>query len=212
MNFIRPKKADGQFIHNFDPLQVWRGFQEGNAWQYTFYAPHDIPALVDKVGVDTFNARLDSIFTQSQKKIFSGGTNIDAFAGLRTLYNQGNQPCLHISWLFNEAGRPDLTQKWVRAILNEFYGTDGIHGYGYGQDEDQGQLGAWYVISSMGLFDVKGLAGTNPSFGLGAPLFDKITIRLNPKYYSGEEFTIDLGLWHRTARDRGGFVYVPAEG
>ena len=190
LNFIRPKKANGQFISNFDPLQVWRGFQEGNAWQYTFYAPHDIPALVDKIGADTFNARLDSIFTVSQEKIFSGGTNIDAFAGLRTLYNQGNQPCLHISWLFNEAGRPDLTQKWVRAILNEFYGTDGIHGYGYGQDEDQGQLGAWYVISSMGLFDVKGLADTNPSFSLGAPLFDKITIRLNPEYYTGKEFTI----------------------
>ena len=82
------------------------------------------------------------------------------------------------------------SQKWVRAILNEFYGTDGIHGYGYGQDEDQGQLGAWYVISSMGLFDVKGLADTNPSFSLGAPLFDKITIRLNPEYYTGKEFTI----------------------
>lgn len=189
-NFIRPKKADGKFIDNFNPLQVWRGFQEGNAWQYTFYVPHDVEGLVSKVGADEFNARLDSIFTVSQKKIFSGGTEVGAFAGLQTLYNQGNQPCLHISWLFNEAGRSDLTQKWVRAILNEFYGTDGIHGYGYGQDEDQGQLGAWYVISSMGLFDVKGLTDSNPSFGLGAPLFDKITIRLNEKYYPGKEFVI----------------------
>lgn len=190
MNFIRPKKANGQFIDNFDPLQVWRGFQEGNAWQYTFYVPHDVPSLVEHVGAETFTARLDSIFTVSQKNLFSGGTNIDAFAGLQTLYNQGNQPCLHISWLFNEAGQPRLTQKWVRAILNEFYGTDGIHGYGYGQDEDQGQLGAWYVLSSMGLFDVKGLADANPSFSLGAPLFDKITIHLNPEYYKGETFTI----------------------
>ena len=171
-------------------MEVWRGFQEGNAWQYTFYVPHDVKGLVAKVGADVFNARLDSIFTLSQKKIFSGGTEVGAFAGLQTLYNQGNQPCLHISWLFNEAGRPELTQKWVRAILNEFYGTDGIHGYGYGQDEDQGQLGAWYVISSMGLFDVKGLTDTNPSFSLGAPLFDKITIHLNRKYYPGRTFTI----------------------
>ena len=191
-NFIRPKKADGQFVDNFDPMQVWRGFQEGNAWQYTFYVPHDVKGLVDKVGADVFNARLDSIFTQSQKKIFSGGTEVGAFAGLQTLYNQGNQPCLHISWLFNEAGKPSLTQKWVRAILNEFYGTDGIHGYGYGQDEDQGQLGAWYVISSMGLFDVKGLTDIQPSFGLGAPLFDKITIQLNPDYYEGKEFVIQV--------------------
>ena len=191
-NFIRPKKRDGKFIDNFNPMQVWRGFQEGNAWQYTFYVPHDVKGLVGKVGADVFNARLDSIFTVSQKMIFSGGKEVGAFAGLQTLYNQGNQPCLHISWLFNEAGRPSLTQKWVRAILNEFYGTDGIHGYGYGQDEDQGQLGAWYVISSMGLFDVKGLTDSQSSFGLGAPLFDKITIRLNPKYYSGKEFVIEV--------------------
>ena len=149
-NFVRPKKKDGTFIEDFNPMQVWRGFQEGNAWQYTFYVPHDAKGLVAKVGADVFNHRLDSIFTVSRKLIFSGGTEVGAFAGLQTLYNQGNQPCLHISWMFNEAGRPSLTQKCVRAILNEFYGTDGIHGYGYGQDEDQGQLGAWYVISSLG--------------------------------------------------------------
>lgn len=189
-HFMRPRKADGQFIENFDPMQVWRGFQERNAWQYTFYVPHEIETLADMVGKETFNARLDSIFTVSQKMIFSGGTEVGAFAGLQTLYNQGNQPCLHISWLFNESGKPELTQKWVRAILNEFYGTEGIHGYGYGQDEDQGQLGAWYVLSSMGLFDVKGLASTEPTFSLGAPLFDKVTIKLNPKYYPGKEFII----------------------
>lgn len=190
-NFIRPKKADGKFIEDFNPMQVWRGFQEGNAWQYTFYVPHDVKGLVAKVGADVFNQRLDSIFTVSRQLIFSGGTEVGAFAGLQTLYNQGNQPCLHISWLFNEAGRPSLTQKWVRAILNEFYGTDGIHGYGYGQDEDQGQLGAWYVISSLGLFDVKGLTDQHPSFALGSPLFDKITIRLDDRYYKGKEFVIE---------------------
>lgn len=190
-NFVRPKKKDGRFIEDFNPMQVWRGFQEGNAWQYTFYVPHDAKGLVAKVGADVFNHRLDSIFTVSRKLIFSGGTEVGAFAGLQTLYNQGNQPCLHIPWMFNESGRPSLTQKWVRAILNEFYGTDGIHGYGYGQDEDQGQLGAWYVISSLGLFDMKGLTDQAPSFALGSPLFDKITIRLNDRYYKGKEFVIE---------------------
>lgn len=190
-NFIRPKKQNGDFIENFNPIEVWRGFQEGNAWQYTFYVPHDASNLINKVGTDVFVERLDSIFSISQDLIFSGGTNIDAFAGLQTLYNHGNQPCLHISWLFNEAGRPSLTQKWVRSILDEFYGTDGIHGYGYGQDEDQGQLGAWYVIASLGLFDVKGLTDISPSFALGSPLFDKITIQLNNRYYPGEVFVID---------------------
>ena len=189
-NFMHPKDAEGNFIPNFDPMEVWRGFQEGNAWQYTFYVPHDAKALVAKVGEDEFNARLDSIFTLSQPKIFSGGTEVGAFAGLKTLYNQGNQPCLHISWLFNEANRPSKTQKWVRAILNEFYGTDGIHGYGYGQDEDQGQLGAWYVISSIGLFSVTGLNDINPTFALGSPLFGRISIKLSDKYYSGKRFII----------------------
>lgn len=189
-NFMRPKDAEGNFIPNFDPMEVWRGFQEGNAWQYTFYVPHDAKALVAKVGEEEFNARLDSIFTLSQPKIFSGGTEVGAFAGLKTLYNQGNQPCLHISWLFNEANRPSKTQKWVRAILNEFYGTDGIHGYGYGQDEDQGQLGAWYVISSIGLFSVTGLNDINPTFALGSPLFGRISIKLSDKYYSGKHFII----------------------
>lgn len=201
-DFIRPKRADGRFVDNFDPMQVWRGFQEGNAWQYTFYVPHDVKGLVSKVGADVFNARLDSIFTVSRDLIFSGGKEVNAFAGLRTLYNHGNQPCLHISWLFNEAGRPSLTQKWVRAILDEFYGIDGLHGYGYGQDEDQGQLGAWYVISSIGLFDVKGLTDPEPSFSLGAPLFDKVTIRLDERYYPGKTFVIE------TKNNRGEASYV----
>ena len=192
LDLVRPKLADGRFIDNFDPMQVWRGFQEGNAWQYTFYVPHDVDALVGKVGPEVFNERLDSIFTLSRPKIFSGGTVVEAFAGLRTLYNHGNQPCLHISWLFNDAGRPSLTQKWVRAILDEFYGTDGIHGYGYGQDEDQGQLGAWYVMSSLGLFDVGGLTAEDPSFGIGSPLFDKVIFRLNRDYFKGRKFKMDM--------------------
>lgn len=188
--FMRPRLASGKFIDNFNPMQVWRGFQEGNAWQYTFYVPHQAGELIAKVGRERFTERLDSIFTVSQDKIFSGGTEVGAFAGLQTLYNQGNQPCLHISWLFNESGRPSLSQKWVRAILDRFYGIDGIHGYGYGQDEDQGQLGAWYVLSSMGLFDVKGFAGQNPDMAVGSPKFDKITLRLSPKYHKGKEFVI----------------------
>jgi len=189
--FMRPRTSDGRFIEHFDPMQVWRGFQEGNAWQYTFYVPHMPEELIDKVGNARFIARLDSIFTLSQPKIFSGGTEVGAFAGLRTLYNQGNQPCLHISWLFKYTDSPHLTDKWVRAICNEFYGTDGIHGYGYGQDEDQGQLGAWYVMSSVGLFDVRGLSAPEPKFSLGSTLFDKVTVSLNRKYYKGKSFVIN---------------------
>ena len=188
---IRPKDTKGNFLEDFNPLAPWKGFQEGNAVQYTFYVPHQIDELVDLGGQETFNNRLDSIFLLSQKNIFGGGKEVDAFAGLKTVYNHGNQPNLHISWLFNFSGKPYLSQKWVRAILDEFYGLEGIHGYGYGQDEDQGQLGAWYVMSALGLFDVKGLTEIDPKFQIGAPLFDKVTVRLNKDYYPGEKFVIE---------------------
>ncbi|MFD1144569.1 GH92 family glycosyl hydrolase [Larkinella insperata] len=175
---VRPKKADGSFIDKFDPYEPWRGFQEGNAVQYTFFVPQNPRALIDKLGNDEFNNRLDGIFTTAQKNGFGGGKEIDAFAGIKSIYNHGNQPNLHISWLFNFSGKPWLTQKWTRAICDEFYGVEPIHGYGYGQDEDQGQLGSWYVIASLGLFDVKGFTDLRPIIQLGSPAFDQATIRL----------------------------------
>jgi len=188
---IWPRLENGEFYEEFDATVPHDGFQEGNAFQYSFYVPHDPEGMIDKIGKDEFNARLDSTFLISRKDLFGGGTEIHAFAGITKPYNHGNQPCLHTSWLFNYSGEPSKTQKWVRAILNDFYGTEGIHGYGFGQDEDQGQLGAWYVMASMGLFDVKGLTDAEPHFGIGSPLFDRIIIDLSSKYHSGEQFVIE---------------------
>lgn len=184
---MQPKRANGSFIEKFDPYQPWRGFQEGNAVQYTFYVPQNPAGLIDAIGKDNFNKRLDSIFTVSEKLGFGGGKTIDAFAGINSIYNHGNQPNLHISWLFNFSGKPWLTQKWTRSIGQEFYGTEPIHGYGYGQDEDQGQLGSWYVMNALGLFDVKGLTDLRPIIELGSPLFDKATITLG----NGQTLTIE---------------------
>ncbi|MGA0845070.1 MAG: GH92 family glycosyl hydrolase [Luteolibacter sp.] len=176
--YIHPRYADGSYIDRFDPQEAWRGFQEGNAVQYSFFVPHQPLALIEAIGKDEFNKRLNSIFEISEKDDFSGGQTIDAFAGVQSLYNQGNQPCLHISWLFNFSGKPWLTQKWTRKICDHFYGTDSVHGYGRGQDEDQGQLGAWFVMASLGLFDVKGLTDSRPIVQFGSPLFEKSTIKL----------------------------------
>jgi len=175
---IHPRGVNGAFIDKFDPYQPWRGFQEGNAIQYTFYVPQNPAGLIKKIGKEEFNNRLNEIFEASQKSGFGGGKEIDAFSGIKAVYNHGNQPCLHISWLFNFSGKPWLTQKWTRAICNEFYGTEPIHGYGYGQDEDQGQLGSWYVMSSLGLFDVKGFTDRKPIIELGSPLFNQALIQL----------------------------------
>jgi predicted alpha-1,2-mannosidase len=190
LQLVRPKLANGQFIGNFDPMQPWRGFQEGNAYQYTYFVPHQPEALVKKMGVETFNRRLDSTFVLAEKALFGGGANIDAFAGIAGIYNHGNQPNLHVSWLFNHSGRPSLTQKWVRSICDKFYGTEGIHGYGFGQDEDQGQLGAWFVMAGIGLFDVKGFTEPDAELGLSSPLFSKVRIQLSRVYYPGKEFII----------------------
>jgi predicted alpha-1,2-mannosidase len=192
IGFIRPKYENGEFVSKFDPLEPWRGFQEGNSWQYSFYVPHEPQKLVEKIGKERFNERLDSIFITSRKNGFGGGQEIDAFAGVKTIYNHGNQPSLHIPWLYNFSGEPEKTQYWTRTICNEFYGSSPIHGYGYGQDEDQGQLGAWYVMASIGLFDVAGLTGENPSMQMGSPAFDEIKIKLNPDYYSGKEIQIKV--------------------
>lgn len=175
---IHPRKADGQFISNFNSYEAWRGFQEGNAIQYTYFVPQNPAALIKATGKDSFNLHLENIFEVSEKSDFGGGKTINAFAGISSVYNQGNQPNLHISWLFNFSGKPWLTQRWTRAICNEFYGTQPIHGYGYGQDEDQGQLGSWYVMAALGLFDVKGFTDSHPIIEIGSPLFEKATIQL----------------------------------
>lgn len=173
--FLRPLLADESFLQEFDPLQPWVGFQEGNAWQYSYYVPHDIETAIQLSGTSNFSRRLDSLFNVAQQTAF-GGEGIDAFSGIKSIYNHGNQPSLHIPWLFNYTDKPWLTQKWTRKISEEFYGTDEIHGYGYGQDEDQGQLGAWYIMAALGLFDVEALTEQSPRYWFGSPLFDRVEL------------------------------------
>lgn len=190
--FIRPKDINGKFIADFDPLKPWNGFQEGNSFQYSFYVPHDVAGLIHEIGLEYFRQRLAEVFKLSEKTEFGGGKNIDSFSGLQNHYNQGDEPSIEIPWLFNYCGEPWLTQYWVRRICDVFYGTDPVHGYGYGQDEDQGQIGGWYVLAAMGLFDVQGGAGSKPTMQLASPLFKKIIIQLDPQYYPGKPFEIEV--------------------
>ncbi len=188
--FIHPRDREGRFIQPFDPSKPWIGFQEGNAWQYSFYVPHQLPELIAKVGREKFSQRLDAAFAQAEQTGFGGGKALDAFSGLENTYNHGNQPSLDVAWLFNVTGRPWLTQYWVRRICDEFYGTDRTHGYGYGQDEDQGQLGAWLVMAALGLFDIQGGTAPQPVFQLATPLFPRAEITLDTRFYPGSRLTI----------------------
>src|SRR5208282_2967781 len=103
--------------------------------------------------------------------------------------DQGNQPTMHVAWLFNWAGKPWLTQKWARAILDGYYGYNPADAY-LG-DEDQGQMSAWFLMSALGLFQTDGGCRVNPIYEIGSPLYPKITIHLSKKYFGGKTFTIE---------------------
>lgn len=185
--FMRPRKRDGSFIEPFDPMSGG-GFAEGNSWQYTWFVPHDIHGLIELMGKDTFNYRINYALEKSSHAEFSGHGNT---GGYGAIYNQGNEPDLQVPYLFNYSGKPWLTQKWVREIMDCFYGVTPEKGYGYGQDDDQGQLGSWFVLGAIGLFDVQGGAALKPVYQISSPIFDKIVIHLDRRYYEGDKFVIE---------------------
>ena len=181
--FMRPKNADGTWHEPFDPYHT-PGFVEGNAWQFSWFVPHNMNGLVDAIGKERFVARLDSAMHQSQKVNFNAlGDNFSKYP-----INHGNQPNMQSCYLFNYAGAPWLTQKWAREIQEKYYGTGPRDAYP--GDEDQGQMSAWYVMSTLGIFQMDGGAATNPQYELGSPRFEKVTIHLSDKYYGGKTFFI----------------------
>ncbi len=182
--FARPRKANGEWISPFDPFHS-PGFVEGNAWQYTWFVPHDVPGLVETMGRERFLARLNEAFEKSAPTRFNAaGERMDLYP-----INHGNQPSMQAAWLFNWAGKPWLSQKWTRAILDAYYGHNPADAY-LG-DEDQGQMSAWFVMSSMGLFQTDGGARVNPIYELGSPLYGKVAIHLSREHHGGKTFTIE---------------------
>lgn len=181
--FARPRRANGEWVSPFDPFNT-PGFVEGNAWQYTWFVPHDVPGLVDAMGRDRFVARLNEAFEQSARSRFSAPSAMHNL----TPINHGNQPSMQVAWLFNWADRPWLSQKWIRAILDTYYGHTPADAY-LG-DEDQGQMSGWFVMSALGLFQTDGGCRVNPIYELGSPLYPKTVLHLSPQHYGGGTFTI----------------------
>jgi predicted alpha-1,2-mannosidase len=184
VGYMRQKHKDGSWVKDFSPYSG-RGFVEGNSWQYTWFAPHDVKGLIDLIGKGEFNRRLEEGFEKSAKSNFNA--THDRFAEYPI--NHGNQPNMQAAYLFNFSGAPWLTQNWARGIMEHYYGTGPIDGYP--GDEDQGQMGAWYVMSAMGLFEMDGGAATEPTYEIGSPIFDKVVIHLDGKYYKGGKFIIE---------------------
>jgi predicted alpha-1,2-mannosidase len=145
-------------------------FTEGNGWQYTFFAPQNPEELIKLLGGEKkFLQKLDSFF------VVTGDMGEEASAditGLIGQYAHGNEPSHHIAYLYAFAGQQWKTAEKVRYIMNEFYSNkiDGLIG-----NEDCGQMSAWYILSSMGLYQVNPMNGV---FVFGSPLFDKVTIPL----------------------------------
>jgi len=184
VGYMRQKHQDGRWVEKFNPFSS-AGFVEGNSWQYTWFVPHDLQGLIQLLGRDEFNRRLNQGLEDSAPSNFNA--THDRFADFPV--NHGNQPNMQAAWLFNYSGKPWLTQKWVREILQRYYGLGPIDGYP--GDEDQGQMGAWFVMSAMGLFQMDGGTSVRPIYDLASPIFDRVTIHLDPDYYPGGQFVIE---------------------
>lgn len=189
VKYMRLRHRDGSWVKEWTPYCCTsfndKGYVEGNGWQYTFFAPHDVKGLLRLIGKEEFNNRLQQGFEISALSNF----NADGDIYDRVPINHGNQPNMQAAWLFNYSGRPWLTQHWTREIMNRYYGADAYHGW-LG-DEDEGQMGAWFVMSAMGLFQTNGGASVQPFYEIGSPMFDKVTIELDPAYYPGKSFVIE---------------------
>ena len=187
IGFARLKHSDGTWYKDFDPIETGGNhqFAEGNAWQLTFFVPQDIPALADIIGVDEFVKRLYDGFSVSSNWRYNAPN--EKYWDFPVI--QGNQQSMHFSFMFNWVKKPWLTQKWNRDILSRFYGY-GISN-AYLGDEDQGQMSAWYMMSSMGLFQTDGGTRSEPIYEIGSPLFERIEIDLGNQYNRGKTFIIE---------------------
>ena len=185
--YARMKNSAGEWLPDFDPYHSGSNhhYVEGNAWQLTFFVPQDVPALAEFIGKDRFIERLDWGFNESYKWRFNAPN--DQYWDYPVI--QGNQQSMHFAFLFNWAGRPWLTQKWSRAIIDRYYG----HGFAnaYLGDEDQGQMSAWFIMAAIGLFQTDGGCRTEPVYEIASPLFPEIEITLGELFGRGEKFIIE---------------------
>lgn len=170
---FRPITKEGKFLTPFDPRQGENfepvpGFHEGSAWNYTFYVPHDVAGLARLMGGRRrFIDKLQMVFDQG-------------------LYDPANEPDIAYPYLFSYfQGEEWRTQREVRRLLDRYFTTapDGIPG-----NDDTGTMSAWAVFSMMGLYpDCPG----EPYYTLTSPVFDKVTVTLDPKYYPAGELVIE---------------------
>jgi len=192
---MRPKTLNGEWYEPFYHLEFAVGFVEATAAQATWYVPHDLKGLSNLMGGDeNMSLKLNrSFLIAEQHGLVTHNYRPDRFVSRerrKAYINYGNQPSMQTAFVFNYVGKPWLTQKWSRKVLEMVY-SDNDPQHGYSGDEDQGLMGALAVLMKIGLFEMKGGAALKPEYEIGSPIFDKITIHLNEKYYPGEKFVIE---------------------
>lgn len=198
--FLRAVGTDGKFRLPFNPFFAehrTNDYTEGNAWQYTFLVPHDVKGLIKLFGSDkAFMSKLDSLFFVEG---WAGDNASPDMSGMTGQYAHGNEPSHHVIYMYNYAGRPDKAAPMLRKMLNEMYldQPDGLSG-----NEDVGQMSAWYILSSVGLYQVDPVGGR---FVIGSPLFDKAIVNVG----GGKTFTVvaknnsDKNIYVQSARLNG---------
>ena len=175
---MRGRKSDGTWLEPFDPL-AWGGvYTEGNAWQWLWSVQQDIPGLMELMGgKEAFIRKLDALFTATTAfKVGGYGQVIHEMTEAKMedmgQYAHINEPVHHVAYLYDYAGQPWKTQRWVRTIEDRLYkpGPAGWLG-----DEDTGQMSSWYIFSALGFYPVN---PGQPVYALGSPLFDRATLHL----------------------------------
>lgn len=166
-HLMRPKK-NGAWLNPFDGREVNNNFTEGNSWQYSFFVPQDIKGLIEfHGGKQNFEKKLDELFTLPSET--TGRQQVD-ITGLIGQYAQGNEPSHHVAYLYNYVDKPEKTKEKIHFILDKFYknSPDGLIG-----NEDCGQMSAWYILSTLGIYAVSpGKLGWDTT----EPYFDEVKI------------------------------------
>jgi predicted alpha-1,2-mannosidase len=179
--FVRGLSSEGTFRPAFNPFEsVHRDndYTEGNAWQYTWLVPHDIPGLIEMFGgKERFIEKLDSLFIAEGDLGEQASPDI---SGLIGQYAHGNEPSHHIIYMYPYAGQSWKTAEKVREVLRTLYS---VHPDGLSGNEDVGQMSAWYVLSTLGFYQVEPAGG---KYVFGSPLIDKAVIQVG----NGKTFTV----------------------
>lgn len=191
VGWMRPRMSDGSWMKDFAPIGKgfnMKGFVESNSAIFTYYVPQNMPDLIDMLGGnEAFVKRLSEQFEKASHSNFitPHGSHAENWVDYE------NQPSLHMAHLFSHAGAPWLTQYWVRRIKKDVFGDITPYG-GYNGDEDQGQMGALGVLMAIGLFDIQGGASVDPCYEITSPIFDRVEISLDKRYYDGDKIVIDV--------------------